>query len=147
MAPWESEKDLPWCPTAADRHSNIGTNVWMRNNHLTDSRWPSEYEQKIWTWPKSSPRRTLPIELDRKYNKYYQNDEHEHVYMTENNLTSWILQKNNLQENKVYIVTKLCPHIIQPYTISNEHENGSILQQCFEYVFFNDKACRNFHVL
>ena len=57
-----------------------------RNNHLTNSRWPNEYDLKIWTWPKNSHRLTLPIELDQKYNKYYQNDEHERVFMTKNKL-------------------------------------------------------------
>ena len=31
----------------------------LRNTHLTDSRWPSEYDQKISTWPKTSHRQTI----------------------------------------------------------------------------------------
>ena len=39
---------------------------FLRNNHLTHSRWPNEYDQKIWTWPKNSRRKTLSLEYDRK---------------------------------------------------------------------------------
>ena len=38
----------------------------MKNNHLTDSRWTNEYDQKIWTWPKNSHRRMLMLEHDQK---------------------------------------------------------------------------------
>ena len=33
----------------------------MRNTHLTDSRWPNEYDRKICTWPKRSHQQTLTI--------------------------------------------------------------------------------------
>ena len=39
--------------------------------------------KKLEQEPKNSHRQTLPIELDQKYNTFYQNDEHERVCMTE----------------------------------------------------------------
>ena len=48
-------------------------NFQMRNNHLINSRWPNEFDRKRWTWPKNSHQRTLTIELDQKYNQYYDN--------------------------------------------------------------------------
>ena len=34
-------------------------NISMRNFHLTDSRWPNEYDLSLWTWPKNSQRGML----------------------------------------------------------------------------------------
>ena len=36
--------------------------------HLTKSRWPNEYDQNCWTWPKNWQQQTLTFEHDRKYN-------------------------------------------------------------------------------
>ena len=80
---WVSLNNTPSCQVNMCSFLIVMIKV-QRKNHLTDSRWPNEYDRKIWTWPKNSQRRTLPIELDQKYNKYYQNNEHKHVYMTEN---------------------------------------------------------------
>ena len=59
---------------------------------MTESRWPNDYDRKFWTWPKNSLWLTLTFELDQKYNKYYHNDEHKQVNMTEN-------QKYNLNSD------------------------------------------------
>ena len=33
--------------------------IWWRVIHLTESRWPNEYDQNWWTWPKSWQGQTL----------------------------------------------------------------------------------------
>ena len=38
--------------------------IYLRNVNMTDSRWPNEYDQKFWTWPKNSLQRTLALEHD-----------------------------------------------------------------------------------
>ena len=48
--------------------------------HLTESRWPNEYDQNRWTWPKNWQWWMLMCELDQKY---YHNNENERVNMTE----------------------------------------------------------------
>ena len=43
--------------------------------HLTESRWPNEYDRNRWTWPKNWQQQTLIFEHDQKFNKYYHNNE------------------------------------------------------------------------
>ena len=52
---------------------------YLRNNHLTNSTWPNEYDQRIWTWPKRLHRQTFTIGT---WQKMYDNDEHSQVNMT-----------------------------------------------------------------
>ena len=52
----------------------------LRVNHLIESTWPNEYDQKICTWPKISHRRTWTMELDRKC-------------ITKTNINGWIWPK------------------------------------------------------
>ena len=47
--------------------------IKKRNNHLTNSTWPNEFDRKIWTWPKRSHRQTLTIGT---WPKMYHNDKH-----------------------------------------------------------------------
>ena len=42
------------------------TPQFMRNNLLTESRWPNECDRKICAWPKRSHPQTWAIEVDRK---------------------------------------------------------------------------------
>ena len=59
--------------------SKIENKIWeklLRNVNMTDSKWPNEYDQKFWTWPKNSHQQTLTFEFDQNYNEYYHNDKH-----------------------------------------------------------------------
>ena len=42
---------------------------------MNESRWPNEYDQILWTWPKNSHRRTLTLEHDQNNIINYDNDE------------------------------------------------------------------------
>ena len=65
----------------------------MSNVNMTDSRWPNEYEQKIWTWPKTdnNEKFTWWTWLKFKIN-----------IATTTNMSGWIRQKI---ENTINIAT------------------------------------------
>ena len=70
-----------WCKKGRNEQNKCKIHEKTRNHHLTDSRRMNENDRKRWTWPKNSHRQTLTVELDRKYNKYYD----------KTNINRWIL--------------------------------------------------------
>ena len=67
----------------------------VRNNHLTESTWPNEYDRKICTWPKRLHRRTWTMELDRKS-------------MTMTNMNGWIWRNQKIKITSLRRPTYWC---------------------------------------
>ena len=52
---------------AGNFYFHLNFSVFMRVIHLTESRWPNEYDRNQWTWRKNWQGRTLTFEHDQKY--------------------------------------------------------------------------------
>ena len=89
----------------------------MRNNHLTNSRWPNEYDQKICAWPKRSHRQTWAMEVDRKST-------------TTTNMNDWIWPNQKIKIISLSRPTSRCECDRKFLFRSYSHVKGCCLNDC-----------------
>ena len=55
-----SEQGMHWMDLNFQQNfKTLNRCMIMRETYMTESRWPNEYYQNLWTWPKNSQRQTL----------------------------------------------------------------------------------------